>query len=338
MTKQPLRRSQRLSKNVSAVQNTEVDNVQPRKATLRSSATTRNTSKVEAPARNKVSQRKRQVAKPATRTKNAASQKFSKETTRNKRSRVFDVEVAERPIKSARRSSRSRSRSRSESVDQNEQSGSSAIIPVTKNPCPDVLECKDFGLQRESFTPCTYIAGISEYDNERQEDVQEVCNYATDIFQRLFHAEVSESVGEARYLISASLSYYIRFVCLQATTRPGLYMDQQPELNSMMRSILIDWIVEVHMKFRLLPETLYLCVNIIDRYLSLVPIQRKRLQLVGVTALLLACKYEEIYPKAYSDGHALYRGLKRYFDYYNRERKHSSLDKQTPLEVFSTAS
>jgi len=58
---------------------------------------------------------------------------------------------------------------------------------------------------------------------------------------------------------------------------------------------------------------------------------------VFIERLWWTVKYEEIYPKAYSDGHALYKGLKRYFDYYNRERNHSSLDKQTPLEVFSTA-
>ncbi|EEC47909.1 predicted protein, partial [Phaeodactylum tricornutum CCAP 1055/1] len=63
-----------------------------------------------------------------------------------------------------------------------------------------------------------------------------------------------------------------------------------------MRSILVDWLVEVHTKFRLIPETLYLCVNIIDRYLSQVETVRKRLQLVGITAMLIASKYEEIYP------------------------------------------
>ena len=78
-------------------------------------------------------------------------------------------------------------------------------------------------------------------------------------------------------------------------------MNLQPELNSTMRSILIDWMVEVHMKFRLLPETLYLCINILDRYLSCVPVPRKRLQLVGVTSLLVACKYEEIYPPEVKD-------------------------------------
>jgi Cyclin, N-terminal domain len=69
-------------------------------------------------------------------------------------------------------------------------------------------------------------------------------------------------------------------------------MDNQPELNASMRSILVDWLVEVHMKFRLEPCTLYLSINVIDRYLRLVEVRRASLQLVGVTALLLACKME----------------------------------------------
>lgn len=68
-----------------------------------------------------------------------------------------------------------------------------------------------------------------------------------------------------------------------------------------MRAILIDWLVEVHMKFRLVPATLYLCVNIIDRYCSRTLVERRKLQLVGVTALLVACKYEEIYPPEVRD-------------------------------------
>jgi len=68
-----------------------------------------------------------------------------------------------------------------------------------------------------------------------------------------------------------------------------------------MRAILVDWLVEVHMKFRLTSETLYLCINIIDRYCALVTVERTDLQLVGVTALLIACKYEEIYPPEVRD-------------------------------------
>jgi G2/mitotic-specific cyclin-B, other len=68
-----------------------------------------------------------------------------------------------------------------------------------------------------------------------------------------------------------------------------------------MRSILIDWLVEVHLKFKLVPESLYLTVNLIDRYLEREQVHRSRLQLVGVTAMLIACKYEEIYPPIVKD-------------------------------------
>ncbi len=58
---------------------------------------------------------------------------------------------------------------------------------------------------------------------------------------------------------------------------------------------------------------------------------------VFIERLWWTVKYEDIYPKSYSDGHVLYNGLNRYFDYYNMERKHSALDKRTPFEVFSGA-
>ena len=68
-----------------------------------------------------------------------------------------------------------------------------------------------------------------------------------------------------------------------------------------MRSILVDWLVEVHLKFKLVPESLYLTVNLIDRYLEKAQVHRSKLQLVGVTAMLIACKYEEIYPPIVKD-------------------------------------
>ena len=78
-------------------------------------------------------------------------------------------------------------------------------------------------------------------------------------------------------------------------------MEHQPHINERMRSILIDWLVEVHLKFKLVPETLYLTVNLIDRYLEKSEVSRPKLQLVGVTALLIASKYEEIYPPELRD-------------------------------------
>ena len=62
-----------------------------------------------------------------------------------------------------------------------------------------------------------------------------------------------------------------------------------------MRSILIDWLVEVHHKFELMPETLYLTINIVDRFLSMKVVPRRELQLVGISSMLLASKYEEIW-------------------------------------------
>ncbi|XP_071735337.1 G2/mitotic-specific cyclin-2-like [Rutidosis leptorrhynchoides] len=72
------------------------------------------------------------------------------------------------------------------------------------------------------------------------------------------------------------------------------YMKQQSDINEKMRSILIDWLIEVHHKFDLQRETLFLTVNIIDRFLAKQSVIRKSLQLVGLVALLLACKYEEV--------------------------------------------
>jgi len=69
----------------------------------------------------------------------------------------------------------------------------------------------------------------------------------------------------------------------------------QGDINSKMRAILIDWLVEVHLKFKLMPETLFLTTNLIDRFLELKSVTRKNLQLVGVTAMLVASKYEEIW-------------------------------------------
>ncbi|KAJ3212176.1 G2/mitotic-specific cyclin [Entophlyctis luteolus] len=72
------------------------------------------------------------------------------------------------------------------------------------------------------------------------------------------------------------------------------YMDFQKELKWAMRDILIDWLIDIHNKFRLLPETLYLAVNIIDRFLSLRVVSLVKLQLVGITSMFIAAKYEEV--------------------------------------------
>jgi hypothetical protein len=79
------------------------------------------------------------------------------------------------------------------------------------------------------------------------------------------------------------------------------YMASQSDINEKMRAILVDWLVEVHRMFKLLPETLFLCVSIIDRYLSMKQVNRDMLQLVGITCMLIASKYEEIYAPECND-------------------------------------
>lgn len=86
---------------------------------------------------------------------------------------------------------------------------------------------------------------------------------------------------------------YLRELEIATMANPD-YMDNQSELEWKMRGILVDWLLEVHTRFRLLPETLFLAVNIIDRFLSRKVVQLDRLQLVGVTAMFIASKYEEV--------------------------------------------
>jgi cyclin B len=108
------------------------------------------------------------------------------------------------------------------------------------------------------------------------EKEQGVAEYVPDIFSHLFNEEVA------------------------FMPRPT-YMESQVDINAKMRAILIDWLVEVHMKYKLRLETLFLTINLIDRYLMRTPVIRKRLQLIGVVAMFVACKFEEIEPPRIQD-------------------------------------
>jgi len=77
---------------------------------------------------------------------------------------------------------------------------------------------------------------------------------------------------------------------------PGYIGKVQTEIRDTSRAFLLEWIIDVHRKFRLTPECLYVTALIIDLYLSKVKIQKSQLHLLGVSTLLVATKYEEIYP------------------------------------------
>ncbi|KAL1875271.1 hypothetical protein VTK73DRAFT_10227 [Phialemonium thermophilum] len=113
---------------------------------------------------------------------------------------------------------------------------------------------------------------LNEDDVEEEAwDVSMVAEYGDEIFEYMRDLETKSSMLPNRH-----------------------YMDIQTELQWSMRSVLMDWLVQVHQRFSLLPETLFLAVNCIDRFLSVKVISLTKLQLVGATAILVAAKYEEI--------------------------------------------
>jgi cyclin B len=115
-----------------------------------------------------------------------------------------------------------------------------------------------------------------EVDAQHANDPQQVVEYMFDIF-RVLHREEELHVAS-----------------------PG-YLERQPSVNEKMRGILVDWLVSVQLKYKLKAETLFLAISLLDRYLELRITGRKQLQLVGVTAMLIAAKFEEMYPPQIND-------------------------------------
>lgn len=76
------------------------------------------------------------------------------------------------------------------------------------------------------------------------------------------------------------------------------FMEQQSDINTAMRTILIDWLIEVSDEYKLNDDTLFLSVQYVDRFLSTVNVTRSKLQLLGTTCAYIAAKYEEMYPPA----------------------------------------
>ncbi|KAK7481324.1 hypothetical protein BaRGS_00027404, partial [Batillaria attramentaria] len=116
---------------------------------------------------------------------------------------------------------------------------------------------------------------VEDIDANDRDNPQLVSEYVNEIYDYMRHLEKTFSV------------------------RPN-YLDGT-DVTGKMRAILIDWLCQVHHRFHLLQETLYLTVAIIDRYLQEKHVSRNRLQLVGVTAMLLASKYEEMFAPEVAD-------------------------------------
>ncbi|KAL4567537.1 hypothetical protein LXL04_023124 [Taraxacum kok-saghyz] len=119
----------------------------------------------------------------------------------------------------------------------------------------------------------------------------------TDPINNIDESDINNELAEVEYVEDIYKFYKL------SESEGGItdYINSQPDLNAKMRSILIDWLIEVHRKFELMPESLYLTVNIVDRYLSMKTVPRRELQLVGISGMLIACKYEEIWPPEVND-------------------------------------
>jgi G2/mitotic-specific cyclin-B2 len=79
------------------------------------------------------------------------------------------------------------------------------------------------------------------------------------------------------------------------------YMEGQTHITPAMRTILVDWIVEVHGRFKLVQETVFLTIHIMDRALERMVVPRSKLQLLGLGCFLIASKYEDTYPPRIND-------------------------------------
>ncbi|KAL0856264.1 hypothetical protein Bca101_061417 [Brassica carinata] len=126
-------------------------------------------------------------------------------------------------------------------------------------------------------------------DGDQKEDGYDVTGYLKSV-------DIDSSAQDPRFCSLYAADMYDSFHVAELDQRPSTsYMVQvQRDIGPSMRGILIDWLVEVSEEYKLASDTLYLAVNIIDRFLTSNYIEKRRLQLLGVTCMLIASKYEEI--------------------------------------------
>ncbi|KAI8808033.1 G2/mitotic-specific cyclin B [Cladochytrium replicatum] len=129
-----------------------------------------------------------------------------------------------------------------------------------------------------------------EVEVEPEEQAVSTPAHSAEMWDDLDEEDLGDPMMVAEYVVE--IFEYMRELEIQTLPNPT-YIDNQQELSWKMRLVLIDWLIDVHNRFKLLPETLFLAVNIVDRFLSLRVVSMVKLQLVGVTAMFIASKYEE---------------------------------------------
>ncbi|KAF3335128.1 G2/mitotic-specific cyclin S13-7-like isoform X1 [Carex littledalei] len=178
-------------------------------------------------------------------------------------------------------------------VMQNSRSDPSVGKVTVPVPVKPVMK-PEYSRRREVHTLTSVLSARSKFAcgiNEKARKEAEIEDIdATDTNNQLAVVEYIEDIYK----------YYNQ---VEDTYRPHDYMIHQTDANPRRRAILLDWIVEVHNRFKLRPETLYLTVYIFDRYLSLekLLVPKTELQLIGICAMLIASKYEEIWAPQVGD-------------------------------------
>ncbi|XP_053275476.1 G2/mitotic-specific cyclin-B2 [Pleuronectes platessa] len=154
------------------------------------------------------------------------------------------------------------------------------LVQVPAHPAPPPapedpadVSMKDVQELCQSFSE--QLLSVQDVDEQDADQPQLCSQYVKDIYKYLHVLEVEQAV-QANYM-------------------------QGYEITERMRALLIDWLVQVHTRFQLLQETLYLTVAVLDRFLQVQPVSRRKLQLVGVTSMLVACKYEEMFAPEVGD-------------------------------------
>ncbi|CAA3005532.1 G2 mitotic-specific cyclin-2-like [Olea europaea subsp. europaea] len=162
------------------------------------------------------------------------------------------------------------------------------FIVLEDTPLADV---KDNGAVKDQLVPMSLEQTEIEISEKNQMEEVEMADIFEETITDIDSDDSKDPLAVVDYVEDLYKFYKKTESC--SCVSPG-YMAQQFDINERMRAILIDWLIEVHHKFELREETLFLTVNLIDRFLAKQTVVRKKLQLVGLVAMLLACKYEEV--------------------------------------------
>jgi G2/mitotic-specific cyclin 2 len=125
--------------------------------------------------------------------------------------------------------------------------------------------------------------------NRVGKDVQKKVPRLTKMEEVVLRQQVAD---EAREIVMAGKYADSVFEYLAAIDRPQPYFNDV--VSWKMRSLLVDWIINIHEKLALCHDTLFYAVNLIDKFLAVRSIPGSKLQLVGISALMIACKFEEV--------------------------------------------